>query len=279
MLRALLAAIAFVALVLAMMSSTPSELSAKPRDTFVLFLPVVTASAKALRGSASCPSGGEQIGLDFCYSYYPHDTVDDTRPYQVVPLIRGADAGPFKVGAANIALILNEPDNCDPNAGDCLTPAQAATVFNADAAQLPNAKWICCGLLHDTSWMDAFLAACGCLSKLSGISFHNYAELDNPPTVDGWASKNNLWLSYINRLNGPYPTRHLESWLTEYGYSPCCEPDAATALAHMQQLCGVIRTVGLTRFAWYIGQYAAGNISLFNQDGTPSQLGTFYSSC
>jgi len=277
--RALLAALAVAAFVYAALSVTPSELAAKPRDTFALFLPVVLAPAKALRGSASCPSGGEQIGLDFCYSYFPHDTVDDTRPYQVVPLIRGADSPPFRMGASGYVMVLNEPSNPNLNAGDGLTPQQGAAQFWNVANTLPDAKLICCNDYGDTNWTNAFLTACNCLSRITGISFHNYVTLDSPATLDGWIGRMQAWVSWINSKNGAYPTRHLEIWCTECAWNPCCEPDSATALSHMQALCGVIRTMGLTRFAWYIGVFQAGNISLFNQDSSESVLGKAYEAC
>lgn len=274
--------------------ATPS----RPATLSPFYLPLIGVSPRVGRGSAGGYLDGTSAlaNIEWLFQYYPPATTHDGLSYEVVPLVSSrlmAIAGNPPLVASHYGqawLILNEPDNCDPNAGDCLTPAQGAMKFNeyADILEPQGAQLLCCGLLHDSSWMDAFLVACGCLSRLDGISFHSYATVGIVCSTDAcymshWIAHVQAWVNWRNAHNGAYPTRNLELWCTECAWHPSSEPDMATSVRHMQLICDQLKTMGLTRYAWFYGgadaQVGTQNIGLFNTDKSLSPLGTVYSNC
>lgn len=280
--------------------ATPS----RPSTSSPLYLPLIGVSPRVVRGSAGGYLDGTSAlaNVEWMFQYYPPATTHDGLSYKVVPLVSArlmAMAGnPLLTVtyAGQYWMLENEGDNCDPNAGDCLTPAQGATKLKeyADLLEPQGARLLCCALLHDPSWMDAMLASyqaqynTNALDRLVGITFHAYATVGANCTTDAcylshWTTHVQAWKNWIASKQGAYPIRTLEAWCSECAWHPSSEPDIATSVRHMQLICDQLKTMGLTRYAWFYGgadsQVGTQNLGLFNTDKSLSPLGVAYSNC
>lgn len=294
-LRAVGSLAGLLALVLAMLSTTPGKIAAGTQAGYLFFLPMVAGTHAPVRGTAGC--GGDATASPWCYVYWPGWNPPQIAGIETVPLVSSrlmAMAGNPPLVATHLGqywMLFNEPSNGDVNAGDGISPQQGATLFWQYANQLPDARIVCCGDMGlPSDWMDSFLVACGCLSRLTGISFHDYAATFQPAgcvsdacLMQNWTQHAQAWVNWTRAHSGAYPTRTLELWGTEIGWSPCCEPDEATSLRHMAMICSAIVGLGLTRWAWFAGgsdtQFGTAHIGLVAADGSVNALGAKWGTC